>query len=106
MSQLVPAHGGRGLRPLLVDEKRAAEERKRAQSLPKLRVTSREKGDIVMMGIGGFTPLEGFMTHADWESVCDGMRTSAGTFWPIPITLSADAATASTLPLGGGPGRG
>jgi sulfate adenylyltransferase len=106
MSQLVPPHGGRGLRPLLVDEKRAAEERKRAQSLPKLRVTSREKGDLVMMGIGGFTPLEGFMTHADWESVCDGMRTSAGLFWPIPITLSTDAAAAATFPLGGGTGRG
>jgi sulfate adenylyltransferase len=42
-----------------------------------------------MLGLGGFTPLEGFMTHADWRGVCDEMRTSAGFFWPIPITLSA-----------------
>jgi sulfate adenylyltransferase len=106
MSQLIPPHGGRGLKPLLVDERRAIEERSRAQSLPKLRVSSREKGDLIMLGIGGFTPLEGFMTHGDWEGVCDGMRTANGTFWPIPITLSTDAATASSLPLGGGPGRG
>ncbi len=44
-----------------------------------------------MLGIGGFTPLEGFMTHADWQGVCDGMKTASGLFWPIPITLSADA---------------
>jgi sulfate adenylyltransferase len=97
MSKLIPPHGGRGLKPLQVDERRAAEERKRAEALPKLRVTSREKGDLIMLGIGGFTPLEGFMTHADWEGVCDGMRTAAGLFWPIPVTLSADAATADAL---------
>ena len=46
-----------------------------------------------MLGIGGFTPLEGFMTHADWQGVCDGYRMASGLFWPIPITLSADKAT-------------
>jgi sulfate adenylyltransferase len=71
-----------------------AAERARARSLPKVTVTSREKGDLIMLGIGGFTPLEGFMTHADWEGVCDGYRTAAGLFWPIPITLSTDAAVA------------
>jgi sulfate adenylyltransferase len=68
-----------------------AAERKRAASLPSIRVSSREKGDLVMLGIGGFTPLEGFMTRADWQGVCDGYRTAAGVFWPIPITLSTDA---------------
>jgi sulfate adenylyltransferase len=77
-------------------EERAAES-KRAQSLRKLRVTSREKGDLVMLGIGGFTPLEGFMSHADWQGVCDDMRLANGLFWPIPITLSTDAATADSL---------
>ena len=43
-----------------------------------------------MLGIGGFTPLDGFMTKLDWQSVCDNMTTSNGTFWPIPITLSTD----------------
>jgi sulfate adenylyltransferase len=43
-----------------------------------------------MLGIGGFTPLEGFMTRADWEGVCDNYRTATGLFWPIPITLSTD----------------
>jgi sulfate adenylyltransferase len=59
--------------------------------MTRLRVSSRERGDILMLGIGGFTPLDGFMTHADWQGACDGMRTASGLFWPIPITLSAPA---------------
>jgi sulfate adenylyltransferase len=86
---LVPPHGSTTLRPLLLAGSQLAEERRRAATLPRLRVTSREKGDIVMLGIGGFTPLAGFMTHADWKGVCDDMRTADGTFWPIPITLSS-----------------
>jgi sulfate adenylyltransferase len=100
MSGLVSPHGGGALCALQVDEGRLAEERRRAQTLPSLRVTSREKGDLIMLGIGGFTPLPGFMTHADWRGVCDGMRTAAGLFWPIPITLSTDAATAGSLKPG------
>lgn len=96
---LVPPHGGRGLQPLMVDEPARSRERLRAESLPKLRVTSREKGDLVMLGIGGFTPLAGFMTQADWQGVCDDMRTADGTFWPIPITLSTDEATAAAIPI-------
>ena len=98
--RLVSPHGGRELRPLLLDESRRVEERRRAQYLPRLRVTSREKGDLIMLGIGGFTPLAGFMTHADWQGVCDAMRTAAGDFWPIPITLSCDAATAGSTAIG------
>jgi sulfate adenylyltransferase len=97
MSRLVPPHGSGRLAPRLVAAEERAAESKRAQSLRKLRVTSREKGDLVMLGIGGFTPLEGFMSHADWQGVCDDMRLANGLFWPIPITLSTDAATADSL---------
>ena len=74
--------------------------RARARTLPAIRVSSREKGDLIMLGIGGFTPLEGFMTRADWEGVCDGFRTTDGLFWPIPITLSVDAKTADSIRVG------
>jgi sulfate adenylyltransferase len=77
-----------------------AAERTRARSLPKLRVSSRERGDLIMLGIGGFTPLEGFMTRADWEGVCDGYRTASGLFWPIPITLSTDEGMADGIKTG------
>ena len=53
-----------------------------------------------MLGIGGFTPLDGFMTHADWRRVCDEMRTASGLFWPMPITLSTDRQTADRIKTG------
>jgi sulfate adenylyltransferase len=64
-------------------------------------MSSRETGDLIMMGIGGFTPLEGFMTRADWEGVCDGYKMASGLFWPIPVTLSTDQTTADALKVGG-----
>ena len=89
MPKLVAPHGGAGLKPLALTGQALAAETARARTLPALRISSREKGDLVMLGIGGFTPLEGFMTHADWEGVCERYRTAAGLFWPIPITLSS-----------------
>ncbi len=97
---LVNPHGGGSLKPLLLEGEALKAEQARARSLPQVRVSSREKGDIIMLGIGGFTPLDGFMTHADWQGVCDGMKTASGLFWPIPITLSTDKATADGLKTG------
>jgi sulfate adenylyltransferase len=97
MSRLVKPHGSDNLKPLLLAGDALAAEKARAEGLPKITVSSREAGDIIMLGIGGFTPLDGFMTHADWEGVCDGMKMASGLFWPIPITLSTDEATAKGL---------
>jgi sulfate adenylyltransferase len=100
MSRLVNPHGSDELKPLLLHGAALAEEQKRAATLPQVRISSREAGDLVMLGIGGFTPLDGFMTRADWEGVCDGMKTVSGLFWPIPITLSTDKATADGIKTG------
>jgi sulfate adenylyltransferase len=86
---LVRPHGGGGLRPLALSGEALAAEKARARTLPQLRISSRERGDLIMLGIGGFTPLDGFMTYADWEGVCDRYRTASAIFWPIPITLSS-----------------
>jgi sulfate adenylyltransferase len=72
-------------------------EKVRARTLAKVPLSSREAGDLIMMGIGGFTPLDGFMTRSDWEGVCDGMVMTNGLFWPIPITLSTRQETADTI---------
>jgi sulfate adenylyltransferase len=100
MSNLVKPHGGGDIKPLLLVGDALAAEQQRAAGLPKVNVSSREAGDIIMMGIGGFTPLEGFMTHADWQGVCDGMKMANGLFWPIPVTLSTDEITAKGLKEG------
>jgi sulfate adenylyltransferase len=97
MSRLVKPHGGGELKPLLLEGAALEAEKARAASLPQVRMSSRETGDVIMMGIGGFTPLEGFMTHADWQGVCDGYKMANGLFWPIPVTLSTDRATADSL---------
>jgi len=97
---LVNPHGGGDLRSLLLAGEELIAELKLARSFPKVRVSSREKGDLIMLGIGGFTPLNGFMTHADWQGVCDGMTMTNDLFWPIPITLSTDKNTADAITTG------
>jgi len=93
MSKLVPPHGSKKLKTLALHSSERKSELKKAESLPKLMCSSREFGDVVMLGIGGFNPLTGFMNRADWQSVCDNMTLKNGLFWPIPITLSTNDKT-------------
>src|SRR5262249_439314 len=53
MTSLVRPHGGKDLRPLLLEGEALAAERARAAALPCIRISSRERGDLVMLGIGG-----------------------------------------------------
>ncbi len=100
MSKLVPPHGSDTLIPLLLKESELKLSLAKVKKLPQIRLSSREVGDIVMLGIGGFTPLMGFMTKADWQSVCDNMTMANGLFWPIPITLSASKKEADIISIG------
>ena len=100
MSQLVQPHGSDTLNILLLDGAEREQALAAARDLPRITLSSRERGDLIMLGIGGFTPLDGFMGKADWQSVCDNMTLANGGFWPIPITLSTDAATADGLAEG------
>ncbi|RMD52014.1 MAG: sulfate adenylyltransferase, partial [Nitrospirae bacterium] len=97
---LVPPHGGGELKPLLLTGEERDEELQKAKTLDEIRMSSRETSDLIMLGIGAFTPLDGFMGKADWQGVCDNMQMSDGTFWPIPITLSTTKGKADTLKEG------
>jgi sulfate adenylyltransferase len=89
MSQLVKPHGKEQvLKPLLLEGEELAESKKKAETLKKLPMTSRETGDAIMMGIGGFTPLDGFMDYDDWKGSVKDFQMKDGTFWPIPVTFS------------------
>lgn len=95
---LVNPHGkAKQLMPLLLEGKELAEEKKKAAGLTQVRASSREVGDLIMMGIGGFTPLTGFMTYDDWKGVCAEYKMADGTFWPIPITLSTTEGQADSI---------
>ncbi len=98
---LVNPHGKeKKLKPLLLQGAALEEEKKRAKSLNQVRISSREAGDLIMMGIGGFTPLTGFQTKADWEGICKNFTMADGTFWPIPITVSTTKGQADGLKIG------
>jgi sulfate adenylyltransferase len=100
MSKLVPPHGGGDLKPLLLTGAELESEKEKAKDLTTVNLTSRETGDLIMLGIGGFTPLEGFMGKADWKGVCENMQMSDGLFWPIPLTLSTTKGKADSISEG------
>jgi sulfate adenylyltransferase len=91
MSNLIAPHGKEEkLMPLLLQGEALKAETDRSKKLKTITITTRETSDLIMMGIGAFTPLKGFMTKADWKGVCDKFLMADGTFWPIPITVSTD----------------
>ena len=100
MSKLVPPHGGKGLVCCLLHGNEREAELEKAAGLKKVQIPARSKGDLIMMGIGGFSPLDGFMTKADWKGVCENYTMADGTFWPLPITLDVSAADADAIKLG------
>jgi sulfate adenylyltransferase len=97
MSKLIPPHGGKGLTCCLLEGAELDAEKKKAEGLKKITMSHREVGDLIMMGIGGFSPLTGFMTKADWKGVCENFQMADGTFWPIPVTLSVEKADADSI---------
>jgi len=97
MSKLIPPHGGKGLTCCLLEGDALAAEKKKAEGLKKVPISSRVKGDLIMIGNGGFSPLTGFMTKADWKGVCDDFLLADGTFWPVPVTLDVSAEDAASI---------
>jgi sulfate adenylyltransferase len=62
---------------------------RQAGALPSLILSSREASDLELIAIGAYSPIDGFMGKADYESVRDNLRLADGTVWPLPVTLSA-----------------
>ncbi|TKB09374.1 sulfate adenylyltransferase [Desulforhopalus sp. IMCC35007] len=100
MSKLVAPHGGKGLVCALLEGDAREAELKKAAGLKQIEISDRAKGDLIMLGIGGFSPLTGFMKKADWKGVCENFQMADGTFWPVPITLDVAAADAADIAVG------
>ena len=96
---LNPPYGGE-LVDLLVTPERAAELQQQSRDWPSWDLTARQLCDLGLLMSGGFSPLRGFMTRADYEGVCTKMRLSDGTLWPIPITLDVTAEFAAKIKPG------
>jgi sulfate adenylyltransferase len=100
MSNLVPPHGADSLKPLLVPEAERADEMQRAERLKQVKLSSREVSDLFMLGMGAYTPLDGFMGEADWRGSCEHMELANSVFWPIPITLSCAQDVGDEIDIG------
>ncbi|MFZ5562859.1 MAG: sulfate adenylyltransferase [Thermodesulfobacteriota bacterium] len=100
MSNLIAPHGGKGLTVCLLEGSAKEAELKKAAGLKKVPLSPRAKGDLIMIGIGGFSPLTGFMTKADWKGVCDNFLLADGTFWPVPVCLDAAKDLAGSIKVG------
>ena len=84
---LVPPHGG-ALVTLLAKGDQAQPLYEGARRLPRLRLSPRTIADLELLTIGGFSPLTGFMTRREYDSVLEDMRLPDGTIWPMPVTLA------------------
>ncbi|NNL14489.1 MAG: bifunctional sulfate adenylyltransferase/adenylylsulfate kinase [Acidimicrobiia bacterium] len=97
---LIAPHGGT-LVDLIVSAERAAELAAPGRGIPEWSLTPRQLNDIELILNGGFSPLTGFMTSADYESVKSDMRLADGTLWPMPIMLDVTEDVADRLEVGG-----
>lgn len=86
----IPPHGGRLVSRFddtLVD----------VLGRPRLALTPRQQADLDLIGVGAFSPLEGFMDKVTYEDVVEGMRLPNGLAWSIPITLAVSDEKAKEL---------
>lgn len=96
---LIQPHGGK-----LINRKVTGEElqagRAKAASLPRVTLNARNEADLELLANGAFSPLEGFLTEADYRRVRDERHLANGLVWTIPVTLAVDAATRKSLKPG------
>jgi sulfate adenylyltransferase len=89
-------HGGRLVTRLVTGE-RGAQLAAEARELPVVGMNPFETTDLEMLAIGAFSPLDGFMGRADYESVLDHKRLANGLAWTLPITLAVTSEKAAEL---------
>ena len=95
----IAPHGGRLINRIATPEQKQ-EFLAQADSLPRVTLDERAASDLIMIAIGGFSPLEGFMTQEDYDPVVMNMRLANGLPWSVPITLSVSAEVADPLKEG------
>jgi sulfate adenylyltransferase len=82
--RLIRPHGGE-----LVD--RTGPRADAVETLPRLTLTPRELSDLDMLACGALSPLEGYMSRADYDSVVEDMHLTSGLPWALPVCLAVDA---------------
>lgn len=86
LQDLIKPHGGKLVNCFAIgDELKALQAE--AKSLKSIKITKKTECDLEMIGIGAFSPLNGFVSKKDYESIVENMRLANGLAWPIPIAL-------------------
>src|SRR5580658_8724473 len=98
--QTIAPHGGELVNRFVTDELRATAA-EAAATLPRIALNERQISDLELIAIGAASPLTGFLSQADYESVVHTMHLASGLPWSIPITLAVTAEKAAELRLGG-----
>ena len=85
-SSLVKPHGGKLINRFIEKEM----DRSYFKSLKEIQLTINQQSDLEQIAIGTYSPLEGFLTKTELESVLDNLRLPNGEIWPLPILLDVD----------------
>ena len=99
MTQLFEPHGGI-LCDLLIQGEKLNQLKKDSLHLESLTLNDRQLCDIEMLLNGSFSPLIGFLTEADYNSVVNNLHLSDGKIWPIPITLDVNEVFSKNITIG------
>ena len=99
ITDTIAPHGGTLINRIATEEQKT-EFLAKADSLPRVQLDKRATSDLVMIAIGGFSPISGFMNEADYKGVVDDMRMADGTVWSVPVTLSVSKEIAEPLEIG------
>lgn len=84
--EVISPHGG-VLVNCFVKENEIEKVQEGCKYLPSLNVSRRILCDLEMLAIGAFSPLKGFVSKNDYNSIISDMRLTSGLVWPIPITF-------------------
>lgn len=93
----IAPHGGGSLVDLRCAEAERPALEERARGLKSLFLDARERTDLELLAIGGFSPLRGFMGADECKSVVSEMHLPGGVPWTIPVVLTADPSFADSL---------
>lgn len=93
-------NGGQPLKELLVTGAEAETLREKAVGLRLVRLSTRSLSDLELLAIGGYSPLDGFMTRADYLGAVNDMHLANGEPWAMPITLAVSDEEAASLKEG------
>jgi len=97
--QPIPPHGGTLINRIATPEQRQSFLAE-APAMPHLRLSERTQSDLELIAVGGFSPLQGFMSQQEYLAVVRNMHLPNGLPWTIPITLPVAQEVADQLKVG------